>query len=86
VVKRLAMGWMIGGSSPGRGWGFFSTPRPDRLWAHPASHPIGTRDSFPGVKRPGREGDNSAASSAKVKNAWSYTTIPTIRLNGVVFT
>jgi len=27
------MGWMIGGSSPGKGWEFFSSPpRPDRLW------------------------------------------------------
>jgi hypothetical protein len=27
-----ALGWMIGGSSPGRGWEFFSSlPRPDRL-------------------------------------------------------
>jgi hypothetical protein len=29
-------GWMICGSSPGRGWEFFSsTPRPDRLWSPP---------------------------------------------------
>jgi hypothetical protein len=32
VVQRWAMGWMIGGSSPGKGWEFFSSPpRPDRL-------------------------------------------------------
>jgi len=30
-----------------------------------------------GVKRPGREADNSPPSSAEVKNAWSYTsTLP----------
>jgi hypothetical protein len=38
--------------------------------AHPASYPLGTADSFPGVKRPGREADNSRQSSAvEVKNA-----------------
>jgi hypothetical protein len=29
-----------------------------------------------GVKRPGREADHSPPSSAKVKNAWSYTSTP----------
>jgi hypothetical protein len=36
------------------------------------------------VKRPGREADHSPPSSAKVKNAWSYTSTPPIRLHGVV--
>jgi hypothetical protein len=36
------------------------------------------------VKRPGREADHSHPSSVEVKNAWSYTSIPTIRLNGMV--
>jgi hypothetical protein len=40
-------------------------------WCHPSSSPIGTVVSF--VKRPGREADQSPPSSAKVKNAWSYT-------------
>jgi hypothetical protein len=35
--------------------------------AHPASYPMGTRGSFPGVKRPGRESDHSPPSSAEVK-------------------
>jgi hypothetical protein len=35
--------------------------------AHPASYPMGTRGSFPGVKRPEREADNSPPSSAEVK-------------------
>jgi hypothetical protein len=38
-----------------------------------------------GVKRPGRKVDHSPPSSAEVKNAWSYTSIPPIRLHGVVF-
>jgi hypothetical protein len=37
-----------------------------------------------GVKRPGREADHSHPSSAEVKNAWRYTSIPPIRLHGVV--
>jgi hypothetical protein len=35
--------------------------------AHPASYPMGTRGSFPGVKRSGREADHSHPSSAEVK-------------------
>jgi hypothetical protein len=30
----------------------------------------------PGVKRPGRDADNSPPSSAEVKNTWSYTSTP----------
>jgi hypothetical protein len=39
---------------------------------------------FLGVTRPGREADHSPSSSANVKNVWSYTSIPLIRLHGVV--
>jgi hypothetical protein len=52
--------------------------------AHPSSYLIGTRGTFPGVKRPGREADHSPPSSVEVKNAWSYTSTPSIRLHGVV--
>jgi hypothetical protein len=37
-----------------------------------------------GVKRPGREADEPPPSIAEVKNAWNYTSIPTVHLNGVV--
>jgi hypothetical protein len=37
-----------------------------------------------GVKRPGIEADHSPPSSAEVKNEWSYTSTPPIRLHGVV--
>jgi hypothetical protein len=47
-----------------------------RVTRHPASYPMGTRDSFPGVKRPGRETHYSRLSSVEVKNAWSYTPTP----------
>jgi hypothetical protein len=39
----------------------------------------------PAVKRPGREVDHSPPPSAEVKNAWSCTSNPPIRLNVVVF-
>jgi hypothetical protein len=52
--------------------------------AHSASYPVGITNSFPGVKRPGREADHSPPSSAEVKNAWSYTSTAPIRLHGVV--
>jgi hypothetical protein len=37
-----------------------------------------------GVKRPGREADHSASSSAEVKNAWGYTSSPPKPIGGVV--
>jgi hypothetical protein len=52
--------------------------------AHPVSYTMGTRDSFSGVKRPGREADHSPPSSAEVQNACSYTSTSPIRLHGVV--
>jgi hypothetical protein len=57
-----------GGSSPRRGWEFFSSsPRPDRLWGPPSLPSNGYRGSFPSVKRPVREADRSPPSSAEVK-------------------
>jgi hypothetical protein len=53
---------------------------------HPASYPLDTMGSFPGVKRPGREADHSPPSNAEIKNAWSYTSTPPLSLHGVVFT
>jgi hypothetical protein len=44
--------------------------------AHPASHPMGTGGSFPGVKRPGFETHNSPWTSAEVKKMWIYTSTP----------
>jgi len=37
---------------------------------------MGTRGSFPGVKRQGCEADHSLTSRAEIKNAWSYTSTP----------
>jgi len=52
----------------------------------PAQHPTQWVLGFlyVGVKRPGREADHLHPPSAEIKNAWSYTSIPSIRLNVVV--
>jgi len=78
---------MVGGSSPIKGWEFFSPPpRPDRLWGPPSLLSNGYQELFLslGVKRPGREADHLFPSSAEVKNTWRYTSTPPIRLHGVV--
>jgi hypothetical protein len=37
ATKCWTTGWIIGGSGPGRGWEFSSSPpRPDRLWDQPS--------------------------------------------------
>jgi hypothetical protein len=43
---------------------------------HPTSYKMGTEGSFPGVKRQGREADDSPPTSAEVKKMWIYTSIP----------
>jgi hypothetical protein len=45
---------------------------------------VGTRGSFRGVKRLGREADHSPPSNAEVKNVWSYMYTPPIHLCGMV--
>jgi hypothetical protein len=40
---------------------------------HPTSNKMGTRSSFTGVKRQGREADHSPPTSAEVKKMWIYT-------------
>jgi hypothetical protein len=37
-----------------------------------------------GAKQPGRQADHSLKSSIEVKNTWSYTSTPPVRLHGVV--
>jgi hypothetical protein len=48
VVQRSATGWMIGGSIPGRGREFFSSPPPpERLWIPSSLLSNGYRGLFP---------------------------------------
>jgi len=61
--------------------GFVSSPpRPNRLWGPPNL----LSNEYQGVKRPGGEDDHLPPSSAEVTNAWTYQSIPPIRLHGVV--
>jgi hypothetical protein len=53
--------------------------------AYQASYPVGTRGSFPGIKRLGREADHSPPSSAELNNTWIHTSTRPIRLHGVMF-
>jgi hypothetical protein len=77
---------MIGGSSPGWGWEFFSLHHRVQTGsgAHPASYPMDNGALSLGVKPPGREADHSHPSSAEVKNAWSYTSTHPLRIHDVV--
>jgi len=64
---------------------FYSvTPRPDRLWGPPSPLSNGYCGLFSqGVKRLWCEAYHCLLSSAEVKNAWSYTSTPPLRLHGV---
>jgi len=59
------------------GWNFSLYHRVQNCsGAHPVSYSMGTGGSFPGVKRPGREADQSPPTSAEVKSAGNYTSTP----------
>jgi hypothetical protein len=75
------MGWMIRGFESRQGLGIFLSSRPALGLTQPPIQWAPGALSL-GVKRQGREDDHSPPSSAKVKNAWKYTS--TIRLHGVV--
>jgi len=45
---------------------------------------MGNWEYFPGVKAAGRGADDSPPRNAEMKNAWSYTSTPKVRLHGVV--
>jgi hypothetical protein len=68
TVQRWATGWMIGGSSPGRGRNFSLHHHVQNgSGAHPASYPMGIGVLSLGVKRPGRGDYHSPPPSADVK-------------------
>jgi hypothetical protein len=81
-------GWTIGvlGFESKRGLGIFLFTTASRTALGPTQPPI---QWVPGaialgVKRLGREDDQSPSSSAEVKNVWSCTSTPPIRLHDVV--
>jgi hypothetical protein len=52
--------------------------------AHPASYPMCTGGSFPGVKQQEHEADHSSQTSAEVKKTWIYLSLA-IHLHGIMF-
>jgi hypothetical protein len=72
IVTRLQVG-----SFPSRGKRYLST-KTSRLTLGCTQLPFQwvLEALSQGVKRPGREDDHSPTSSAKVKNGWSYTSMP----------
>ena len=72
------------GSIPGKGRRSFLIKNVQTSsWTHPAFYSICMEDSFPGVKRLGREANNSPLLSTEVRNALSYPSASAIRLHGV---
>jgi len=76
---------MIEGSNPGEDWEFFFLHHRVQTGsgAHASSYPMGIRGSFRALKRLGREANHSPPPSADVKNIWSYTSNPPVRLQGI---
>ena len=64
-VQRLATGWTVRESNPGKGK--IPRTRPDRLWNPPSLLYNGYRVSFLGLKRPGRGVNHPPPTSAEVK-------------------
>jgi hypothetical protein len=62
------------------GFFLFSTASRPALWAYLVSYKVGYQGSF----YVGGEAERSHPSGTEVKNVWSYTSTPPIRLHGVV--
>jgi hypothetical protein len=73
----------VWGSNPGTvNRVFCSAKYPDQLWGL-TSLLFNDRRFLPVVKRPERKVNHSRLSSAEVKNDWSHTSSPPIRIHGV---
>jgi hypothetical protein len=82
VVQRWGTGWIIWGSSPGMGWGFFSLPpRPDRPWVPLSLLSNGYQGLFAGGKTAGCEAHHSSPSSAEIKKCVELYLHSPIRLS-----
>jgi hypothetical protein len=73
-------GWTIGvlGFDSRRGLGIYLFTTASRAALGPTQLPVQLVPRAPslGVKRPGREADDSPPSNAEVKNVWSYISTP----------
>jgi hypothetical protein len=76
----LILAWVVPDqgfeSRQGLGIFLFTTASRPALWPTQPIIQWVRRGSFPGGKAEGRETAHSPPSNAKVKNAWSYTSIP----------
>jgi hypothetical protein len=89
-VERLSTGWTVRGSNPTKENRFCSSPerlRVYRPWGPPCLYAMDTGGSSSGGKA-SRRGvvkllTHLHPPSAEVKNAWSFTSIPTIHLQGL---
>jgi hypothetical protein len=82
-VQRLAAGWTVRGSNPGRSKRFYLQETvPTGSGIHQASCFSGYYSSCSRAKRPGCE-VNHRPPTAEVKNRWNCTSVPFIRLHGV---
>ena len=62
---------------------FLFSKSPDLLWAPPSILLTGYRNSFPGIKRPGREVNHSPPSSFAVTNGWNRASVPQLCVHAV---
>jgi hypothetical protein len=76
-----SVGIATGYGLDGRGLEIFLFDTMSRPALRPTQPPI---QWVLGALSPGREADHSPPYNAKVKNAWSYTSTPPIRLHGAV--
>jgi hypothetical protein len=87
-VQRLATGLMIGvpGFDSRQGLGICPFITASRTALGPTQPPIQwvPEALSLGLKRSGREADESPSSGAEVRNEWIYTSNPPIRIHGVV--
>jgi hypothetical protein len=60
----------------GRDFILFASASRLALWSNQLPMKWVPEDLSPGVKRPGREADHTPQSSAEVKNAWNYASVP----------
>ena len=81
-VQRLATGWTVRGSSPGRGEVFRT--RQDRPWVPPIQWVLGLFRKGGGVKRPERGAYHPPHLAPRLKKELSYNPTPPLDLRGLL--